>query len=145
MVFLTLLYISLAIFGLGLLYKFSTWFTRTIGSTGQDITASERASAAAKGIAGVIFSAKILTLCKVFILDVLLQVRILKEDFTRWLMHMLIYGGFMLLLLMHALEDFVSEVIFAEYYSTLNPFFFLRDLFGIMVLVGVGKTGPIPM
>jgi len=138
MVFLTLLYLSLAIFVLGLIYKFSTWFTRKIGKAGQDFTASERASAAAKGIAGVIFSAKILTLLKVFILDVLLQVRILKEDFTRWLMHMLIYGGFMLLLLMHALENFVSEVIFAEYYSTLNPFFFLRDLFGIMVLVGVG-------
>ncbi len=138
MLFLTLLYLALAIFVIGLIYKISTWFTRKIGDAAQDFTASERASAAAKGIAGVVFSAKILTLFKVFILDVLLQRRILKEDFVRWLMHMLIYGGFMLLLLMHALENFVSETIFTDYYSTLNPFFFLRDLFGVMVLVGVG-------
>ena len=52
MVFLTLLYLSLAIFGLGLIYKFSTWFTRNIGKAGRDFTASERASAAAKGYAG---------------------------------------------------------------------------------------------
>jgi len=137
MVFLTLLYLALAIFVSGLIYKISTWFTRRIGNAAQDFTASERASAAAKGIAGVVFSAKILTLLKVFILDVLLQTRILKEDFVRWFMHMLIYGGFMLLLLMHALENFVSEPLFADYYSTLNPFYFLRDVFGVMVLVGV--------
>lgn len=137
MVFLTLLYLALAIFVIGLIYKISTWFTRKIGKTAQDFTASERAAAAAKGIAGAVFSPKFLILLKVFILDVLLQIRILKEDFTRWLMHMLIYAGFMMLLLMHALEKFVSEAIFAEYYSTLNPFFFLRDLFGVMVLLGV--------
>jgi len=138
MVFTVLLYTSLAVFAAGLIYKFSTWFSRKIGIAAKGFTTSKRVSAAVKGIAGVIFSAKILTLIKVFILDVVLQARILKEDFTRWLMHMLIYGGFMLLLLMHALEKHISEAIFAEYYSTLNPFFFLRDVFGLMVLIGVG-------
>jgi len=138
MVFLTLLYLSLAISVLGLIYKISTWFSRKIGIGAKDFTTSERVSAAVKGITGVIFSAKILTLIKVFILDVVLQARIFKEDFTRWLMHMLIFGGFMLLLLMHALEKHISEAIFAEYYSTLNPFFFFRDVFGLMVLIGVG-------
>ena len=132
------LYIALAIFGLGLAYKTSTWFSRNIGITAKDYTTSERVSAAVKGILGVIFSAKILTLIKVFILDVVLQRRILKEDFLRWFMHMLIYIGFMLLLLMHALEDFISEPLFTDYYSTINPFMFLRDLFGLMVIIGVG-------
>jgi hypothetical protein len=62
----------------------------------------------------------------------------LKEDFTRWLMHMLIYSGFMLLLLMHALENFISAKLFADYYSTVNPFMFLRDLFGLMMIIGIG-------
>jgi len=53
-------------------------------------------------------------------------------------MHMLIYAGFMLLLLMHALEKIITESVFAEYYSTLNPFFFLRDFFGAMVFLGLG-------
>ncbi len=43
----------------------------------------------------------------------------------------------MLLLLMHALEKYITSVLFAEYYSTLNPFMFLRDLFGAMVIVGL--------
>ncbi len=138
MLFTTLLYISLAIFFLGLIYRVTTWFSRCIGISAKNFTFSERVSAAAKGILSTIFSSKILTLIKVFVLDVILQRRILKEDFLRWLMHMFIYVGFMLLLLMHALEKFVSEPLFANYYSTVNPFMFLRDLFGFVVIVGVG-------
>ncbi|MEE8431045.1 MAG: (Fe-S)-binding protein, partial [Candidatus Desulfatibia sp.] len=140
MVFLTLFYISFAVFVLGLVYKISTWFSRKIGIGAKGFTTSERVSAAVKGLVGVVFSEKILTLIKVFFLDVLLQTRILKEDFTRWLMHMLIFGGFMLLLLMHALQRLVSEAIFSNYYATLNPFFFLRSLFGIMIFMGVGMA-----
>jgi len=136
--FTILLYTSLTIFILGSIYRISTWFSRRIGITAKDYTTSERVSAAVKGILGVIFSTKILTLIKVFILDVVLQRRILKEDFLRWFMHMLIYIGFMLLLLMHALEDFISEPLFTDYYSTINPFMFLRDLFGLMLIIGVG-------
>ncbi len=132
------LYIALTIFVLGLIYKISTWFTRKIGISAKDIPSSERVAAAVKGMLGVIFSANILILIQVFVLDVVLQRRILKEDFLRWLMHMLIYTGFMLLLLMHALEVFISEPLFTDYYSTVNPFMFLRDLFGFMVIIGVG-------
>ncbi|MFW2366053.1 MAG: 4Fe-4S dicluster domain-containing protein, partial [Desulforhopalus sp.] len=42
-----------------------------------------------------------------------------------------------LLFLMHALDSIVSETIFSDYQSTLSPFLFLRNLFGIMVLAGV--------
>ncbi|MGD2029557.1 MAG: 4Fe-4S dicluster domain-containing protein [Desulfobacterales bacterium] len=138
MVFTAFLYASLIIFAFGLIYKVFTWFSRKIGLVARDISISGRISAAVKGIFGIVFSAKILTLIRVFIFDVVLQIRILKEDFLRWVMHMLIYVGFMLLLLMHALENFISEPLFANYYSTINPFMFLRDLFGFMVIVGVG-------
>ncbi|MFZ0483963.1 MAG: 4Fe-4S dicluster domain-containing protein [Desulfobacterales bacterium] len=138
MVFNVLLYISLGIFILGLIYKVYTWFSLKIGISAQDYTLSQRFSAAVKGTVGVVFSSKILLLIKAFILDVLLQRRILKEDFLRWLMHMLLYGGFMLLLLMHALEKFISAKLFSDYYSTVNPFMFLRDLFGFMVVIGIG-------
>jgi len=135
MVFKAALYTSLIIFILGLIYKFSTWFTRKIGIFANNIQTSERLFSAFKGVFGAIFSSKIFILIKVFILDVVLQARILREDFFRWLMHMFIYGGFMLLLLMHAMGSIITESIFPDYYSTLNPFMFLRDLFGFMVLV----------
>jgi len=132
-----LFYTSLIVFLLGLIYKISTWFTKKIGILGKNITTAQRLLSAVRGIVSVIFSSKILILLKAVVLDVLLQRRILKESVARWLAHMLIFYGFMLLLLMHALQSVVSEALFSEYYSTVNPFFFLRDFFGVMVLAGV--------
>ena len=132
------LYVSLAIFGIGMIYKISNWFRRSIGINPSDITTSKRVSSAVKGVLGTVFSGKIFILIKVFFVDVILQIRILREDFLRWLMHMLIFGGFMLLLLMHALDGIITEALFSEYASTLNPFMFLRDFFGFMVIVGIG-------
>ena len=137
MVFNVLLYISLFVFISGLIYKIYKWFSLEIGFSGRDISKSERLTACFKGIIRIIFSSKILILIKVFILDVILQKRILKEDFLRWAMHMLIYTGFVMLLLMHALDSFITSNLFSEYYSTLNPFLFLRNLFGIMVIAGI--------
>jgi nitrate reductase gamma subunit len=131
------LYVALAIFGLGLIYKISTWFRYKISIEAEKISTSERISGAIKGIASTVFSVKILTLIKILVLDVILQRRILRQDSLRWLTHILIYVGFMILLLMHALEDFVSSELFTDYSSTMNPFMFLRDLLGAMVILGV--------
>jgi ferredoxin len=131
-----LFYTSLTVFLLGLIYKISTWFTKNIGILGKTTTISQRVLSAANGFIRVIFSFKIFRLLEALVLDVLLQRRIFRESFVRWLAHMLIFYGFMLLLLMHALETVISEALFSEYYSTLNPFFFLRDFFGAMVLAG---------
>ncbi len=132
-----LFYTSLIVFLIGLIYKISTWFTKNIGILGKTTTTSQRLLSAVNGFIRVIFSFKIFRLLEALVLDVLLQRRIFRESFLRWLAHMLIFYGFMLLLLMHALESVVSEAIFSEYYSTVNPFFFLRDFFGAMVLAGV--------
>jgi heterodisulfide reductase subunit C len=135
MFFTVSLYTALAIFLIGVIYKIGTWFTRTVGFGPKRFTTGQRLGAAARGIGAVIFSGRILSLAKVFVTDVLWQRRALKEDFLRWLMHMLIFWGFTLLLLMHALS---MPAWFTEYYSTLHPFMFLRNLFGLMVIVGVG-------
>jgi heterodisulfide reductase subunit C/nitrate reductase gamma subunit len=137
MIFTISLYLSLAIFILGLLYKIGRWLS--LGTTIQtkDISTSKRLSSALKGIVSTIFSGKILTLLKVLLLDVILQRKVLREDFFRWITHILIYGGFTLLLLMHALDSIITAALFDTYSSTLNPFLFLRDLFGLLVIVGV--------
>ena len=131
------LYISLAIFGIGLIYKVSTWFRYTIGTDAKDISTSARVLAAFKGIILTLLSGKIFTLLKVFVLDVLLQIKVLRQDRLRWAMHMCIYLGFMLLLLFHALDNIITAALFEDYYSTVNPFLFLRDLFGIVIILGV--------
>ena len=131
------LYAALIIFAVGLSYKIFRWFRSSITIGAQDISTPRRLGAAFKGILSTLFSARLFTLVKVFILDVLLNRRILKEDFLRWLMHMCLYGGFVLLVLMHALGRYTSAAVFDNYFSTINPFFFLRDLFGAVVLVGI--------
>lgn len=138
MVFNVLLNASLIIFAAGLTYKVATWFYYRVGITAEDTSIVGRIIAVSRHVLGIVLSERILILFKAFLLDVLLQVRILKQDKLRWLMHMLIFWGFMLLLLMHALDDIVSRKLFSGYYSTVNPYFFLRDFFGVMVLAGVG-------
>lgn len=137
MVFNGLLIASLVVCGLGMLYRISTWFTREYGILPPGATPGQRLLAGARGIGGVLFGPKILPLLKALILEAALQLKLLRADGLRWLAHMLIFYGFMLLLIMHALESVVSEPLFETYYSTLNPFFFLRNLFGFMVLAGL--------
>lgn len=131
------LYLSLAIFTAGLIYKISIWLSRKIGLDSKDIPTSKRLSSAGKGIIVTLFSAKILTLIKIFVLDVLLQRKVLNDDTFRWLTHILIYLAFMLLLLMHAMDAIITSALFSNYSSTLNPFLFLRNLFGVLVIVGI--------
>jgi heterodisulfide reductase subunit C/nitrate reductase gamma subunit len=129
------LYVALVIFIMGLVYKVSSWFSLKISVESKG--ASTRFFAALKGIISAIFSIRIVTLLKVFFLDVIIQRKIMREDLLRWLAHVLIYWAFMLLLLMHALDSLVTSTIFSNYYPTINPFMFLRNLFGFLVIVGL--------
>jgi heterodisulfide reductase subunit C/nitrate reductase gamma subunit len=131
------LYGALVIFIIGLLYKVSSWFFLRILIDSKTAPPSKRIASALKGIIATIFSGRILILLKAFFLEVVIQRKILREDFLRWLAHILIYWPFMLLLLMHALDSLITEKIFPAYSSTINPFMFLRDFFGFLVIVGV--------
>jgi len=131
------LYTALVIFGIGLLFKIITWMTMTPSRASRELSFGERLTATVKGIVATLFSAKLLTVLKVLVLDGVLQRRVLIESPFRWLIHILIYGGFMLLVLMHALDGLITAKLFDTYAPTVNPFVFLRDLFGLLVIVGV--------
>ena len=137
MIFSILLYLSLAICVFGLIFRFSTWFRSRIGPEAGEFSSAERLSAAIRCVALILFSGRIVQFIKAFLLDVLLQLRILREDPRRWFMHTCILVGFMLLLLMHALDRYFSAVLFSGYEATLNPFLFLRNLFGVLVIFGL--------
>ncbi len=139
MLFDILLYASLIVFVVGFVYKLYTWVSRQITGPDQVYSTGQRISHAIKGILAAIFSARIGYIIKALILDVILQRRILKEDALRWVMHMLIFVGFTLLLLIHAFqaEEGTSHFLFGDYASTAHPYLFLRNLLGLMVFVGV--------
>ena len=138
MIFKISLYLSLIVFGLGLIFKISTWFRYNFEATTKPFTATERFSAAMGGIVATLFSGKVLTFLKSLLLDVFCQRRIMMESRLRWGMHMCLFWGFTLLLLMHALEGMFTSNLFEDYAATLNPFLFLRNFFALMVFVGIG-------
>ena len=82
-----LLLTALIVFSLGVIYKASNWFIKTIATPGQTITTSQRIQSAAGGIFRVIFSTKLLIVFRVILVDVLLQSRVFKQDVARWLAH----------------------------------------------------------
>lgn len=132
------LHIALTIFFLGLLYRFASWLWRSVGEDARQAGVGARAWAAVSGLVGTIFSAKLFKLIESLVMDVLLQRKVYQQDRLRWAAHICIYVGFMLLLLFHALQSVISASVFDNFESTLNPFLFMRNLFGLVVLVGVG-------
>jgi len=139
MLFDITLYISLIVFGIGMIYRVSCWFRCYVGMGQKDISTLDRILYAFRGFFEALFCGRFPAILKIFVRDILFQINILKdhEDRFVWIMHVLIFFGFVLLFLMHALESIVSASLFSEYQSTLNPFLFLRNLFGLMVLAGL--------
>ncbi len=129
-----LLYIALAVFGIGLIYKVSGWFRFSLGAHVPNMTAVARLTAACKGLLSVAFSPKLLTALRVLLVDVLLQNHIRKQDTLRWVMHMLLYAGFTFLLFTHALDKVIVTSLYEKYYLALNPFLLIA---GTMVIAGV--------
>ncbi|EKD37837.1 MAG: hypothetical protein ACD_75C00974G0003 [uncultured bacterium] len=132
-----LLGLSLVICLVGLIIRLSIWFSQGTRSPAPETSAATRISAALQGALGTIFSGRIVRMIKSLFVDLLFQERIFNKNLLRWTAHTLIFFGFILLLLMHAMSPLVSESVFSNYQPTLNPFLFLRNLFGLMVLAGV--------
>jgi len=132
------LFTALAIFAIGMALKVSVWFRYSVGLQGDRYSASQRIAAAITGIIGVVFSRKVLTLFKVFFVEVIFQRTVYREDFLRWLMHMSIYSGFTMLFFLHALDTYLVAPFFNGYASTINPFLFLREVGGALIVVGIG-------
>ena len=138
MIFKIVFFISFAIFAVGMLYRVFGFFQVVIGPEAKSFSFLKRVTSFL-GSLFIVFANPLsfFRLCKSIVLDVVLQVQLLRQDFLKWCMHIFIYCGFMGLLLMHALEDTISEPLFPDYYSTLNPFMLLRNALGVMVILGL--------
>ena len=137
MLFNISLYISLAICAIGIMYRMGKWFRISIGPETEAIGFRTRLASAVGDIFGALFSRRIVALVRTLIFDVLLQLHILKSGFLRWFMHMSLFYGFLLLVLLHVFDKTITAAIFPGYVSTLAPYFFMRSFLGAMVLVGL--------
>ena len=133
--------LALAVFILGTLYRVGRWFTVKVGPEAGQYPVRTRVSRAFKSLFSVFFNRNILRLTSAFFFQVIFQGHILKKDPWRWLMHFNIFAGILLLVLFHALDGQITANLFSDYYPTVNPYLFLRNLFGAMVLLGIVIAG----
>jgi cytochrome b subunit of formate dehydrogenase/nitrate reductase gamma subunit len=129
----------------GVAITLSLWFKGTLGAS--TYSTHEKVSYLGEKIWQVVFSRKILTLLKVFVVDVLLLRGILKESLSRWTIHSFIYLPFFLrffigLILLMASKWFqMSPSIAMVLDKNYPPIAFTYDLLGLCVIIGiVGAT-----
>ncbi|WP_136799045.1 4Fe-4S dicluster domain-containing protein [Desulfosediminicola ganghwensis] len=122
----------------GLALRLYAWFSQGIHPPSFSISPFQRLTWALQAVVATLFSGKVISLIKSIFTDLLFQKRIMQKSLLRWTAHSLIFAGFILLLLMHAMESVISANLFTNYVSTLNPYLFLRNLFGVMVIAGIG-------
>jgi len=130
-------YVSFTIFIFGLIYRMIQWVRYDLDANSARQSKTKRFLALWESFWNHLISAQALVMVKTFVWDGLLQASIARSSRLRWLAHMSIFWGFILLLLFHALDDYISVIFFSDYASTLNPFLFLRNFLGVLILLGV--------
>lgn len=121
----------------GTLVRVALGFQRYVGAADGRPTAARRLAAATRGALGAVLSRRAPHLVVAFLLDVLLQRRLLLRDPVRWAAHVGLVVGFVGLVLGHAMARVVTQKVFPGYVSTLNPWLWLRELLGVLVLAGL--------
>jgi nitrate reductase gamma subunit len=137
--------IALLLFLLGIVLTVSFWFQGTVGDP--SFSTGEKISYVSEKMWQIIFSRKILTLLKVFVVDILFLRRILKESLSRWTIHSLIYLPFFLRFFIGLILLILSKVfpmspavalLLDKNYSFLA---FTFDFLGLCIIIGiVGAT-----
>lgn len=127
------------IFGIFVMVRF--WFQGSV--MGEEDSVHHKVALSSEAVWSVIFSRKFFTIIKVFILDILLQRRILKESVRRWSMHSLIYTAILLRFIL-SFFTFLQFSINPESDWALalidknNGFTaFVYDLLGLFILIGI--------
>ncbi|MBU1002589.1 MAG: 4Fe-4S dicluster domain-containing protein [Proteobacteria bacterium] len=128
--------LSLTALGLGLGAKALSWLRLTI-APGPPPGMAARLSALARSLVRNLAPHRAARWGRALVMDGLLQRRIAGNGVERWLMHLAIFAGFMGLLIMHGLDELTSERWFAGYAPALDPYQWLRNLFGVLTLGGL--------
>lgn len=132
-----LFYASMLIFVIGIIYRCYTWFTWKVGDIAHQQRGIDRLASAARGLFSTIFSIRLFYMIQEFFINILFQWKLLRQNYVRWAMHMLIFAGFLLLFFLHAIDNTYSHPWISGYLSTLNPYLFLRNLGAVMVIAGL--------
>lgn len=130
-------YAALAVCLAGIFWRMARWCVLSIGAESHETTPAQRMIAAFRAFSGVLFSRKLWVLCRTMLMETLVQRQILRKSPVRWIMHTGLFYGVLLLIVAHVLDDLTLARLVSDYASTLNPFKFLRNLLGLLLLTGL--------
>lgn len=122
------------------LVRIRQWFSLQIGPENGSPGVFERMRQGFAGVRRKVLSRKILPLLGTLVTKILLQTQLLRQSPWRWLAHGFVFYGILILVVFHALDDVTSRQWFGDYQSTLNPFRFMRELLGVLALIGIGMA-----
>ncbi len=139
-----LFWIAFVIFIAGILLMVGLWFKGSV--KGEEASLHRKIAVSSDTVWGTIFSREFFPLLKTFVLDIILQRRILKESVRRWSIHSLIYlsilARFSLSLFTFFAVRIGPESALAEALINKNNGFtaFVNDLLGLFILAGIVWT-----
>ena len=126
--------LAAAIAATGSLWRAGGWLR--LGLPAVPSSARERAIALLAGMVRAPRGKRAWRGLTVLLLEVLGLRRLWTRDPVRWAAHLLLVIGFAGLFFLHALGDVVAVKLADSYMPTLSPWLWLRDLFGLLVLLG---------
>ena len=129
--------VALALCALGLAWRMIPWLRARIGPDTHGVAPGTRFRAALRSTAATLSSPRLPHVIGSFLADAVVLRRLWTASPARWLAHLLIVVGFTVLLLGHALAPLVTTALDPGYQPTLEPYLFLRNACGVMVLGGI--------
>jgi len=134
--------LSLVVFLIGVLSLISIW-AGAASLKNRNAESKGRILKAVSGFLKILFSFKLLTIFKVLFLDALLARKLFRQNFTRWLIHSLIFLPFVFRFLWGMVALIFSEIagrwpvswMMLDNNHALTAFLF--DLTGVLVILGV--------
>jgi heterodisulfide reductase subunit C/nitrate reductase gamma subunit len=129
--------VALGIAAAGLLWHLGAWLRRWIGPAGERPSVGARVADALRGAGTTLVSRRLPRVLWSLLADVFGQQRLVRRDPVRGAAHLAIAVGFTALLLLHALGAVLTSNFFKSYHATINPWYWLRDLAGLLVVLGL--------
>ncbi|MDJ0722187.1 MAG: 4Fe-4S dicluster domain-containing protein [Desulfobacterales bacterium] len=118
----------------GVAWRISRWFTLRIGPEHRERPGVSLVAQALGAVGRSMSSRRLAGLFKSIVWEVLLQGHVFRQDWRRGAVHLALCYGMLYLVIFHALDDFTSTALWGEYAPTLNPWRFVRNLCGLLIL-----------
>ncbi len=129
------------IFITGIIFMVLFWFKGSV--QGEEKSLHKKISLSSESIWKTLFSKQLFSMIKIFVLDILLQRRILQESISRWSMHSLIFTAILFRLMLSLFTAigfyFNPESSWMTALVDKNHGFtaFANDLLGLFILLGI--------